>query len=494
MNLSTQSAKLDISKRLADFWLPHLLASEDLFTHLEYVDTSMKELRSEALRRELETFDALLAKEVPKDWRFKEYRKRTIITLAGEITYLRRIYTEKSGICHALLDEVLGIRTRFKLAPDAFLWIAHKAADISFRKTARAFYERTGAKISHWMVMNVVHEEGRLILEEIHELAFGKTSEHQKELKISQDVLFVEFDGVHISLQKSKHEPKKKRRIYEKGRKKHSVELKTSVIYAGKDSLGRRAGVVHFATDESAKDFWPLLNAQIASVYDVRDIERLYTSADAAGWCSHNGVDVGLAQKDHSHHLCRYHLNREIKRAFGFDKPKVASHFIRLAYDQRTKRLMRDLQKVINQTKDEKNKVRYLNLQSFLLSNIDLIKAGPGPSMGTMEGSIAHVYAARMKVWPGGWSRRGAEAMAAIRARIASKKPLIAPKINNALYNDSQIRRRLRFEEKQLVQKYEVPHSVGAGYEPLQGSIVLSTHMAPYLYGILNYSKQINIG
>jgi hypothetical protein len=483
MNITTQSGKLDITKRLSEFWLPHLLACEDLFAHLQYVDVSMKEIRAASLKHELESFDEMLAKEIPKAWRFKEYRRRTIITLAGEITYLRRIYIEPCGICHAVLDEVLGIRTRFKLAPDAFLWIAKMAADISFRKTAKAFYERTGAKISHWLVMAVIHEEGRLILEETYELAFKKKCNKAKETKLSQDRLFVEFDGIHIPLQKSAHGPKKLRWVYERTRKKRSFELKTAVVYAGKDAQGHRGGVVHFAADEPPAYFWPLLNAKITSVYDIQDVEHLFTSSDAAGWCSKNGVDVGLPEKSQSHHLCRYHLNREIRRAFGFGDG--ASHFIGLAYKRRTKRLKRDLQKVIEHAID---KERYVKLQSFLLSNIELIEAGAGPSMGTMEGTNAHVYAARMKVWPGAWSRRGAEAMAAIRARIASGGPLIPPRINNALYDDSQIRRRVTFEEKQLVRKYDVPYVTGKGYEPAQGSIVLTSRMAPQLYGTLKYS------
>jgi hypothetical protein len=483
MNSITQSSKRDIVNRLSEFWLPHLMSCEDLFTHLKYVDTSMKEIRSEALRKELESFDTLLSKEVPKGWRFKEYRRRTIITLAGKITYLRRIYVEPSGICHALLDEVLGIRTRFQLAPDAFLWIATMGADVSFRKTAKAFYERTGAKISHWLVMSVIHEEGRLILEEAYELAFGKKDEKGNGMLVSQDLVFVEFDGISIPLQKTTHEQKRPRLEYEKNRKKRSFEMKVAVAYAGKDEKGRRGGVVHFCADEPASCFWPLLNAKIGSVYNTADIEHLYTSSDAAGWCKNNGVELGVRNEDRSHHLDRFHLNREIRRAFG--KTKAASHFINLAYERRTKRLKRDLQLVINRAKD---KDRYLALQSYILSNIDLIKAGAGPSMGTMEGTNAHVYGARLKAWATSWSRHGAYSIAAIRAYIASGVPLIAPKVNNALLDDPQISRRQKYEEGLLEYNVHVPQKEGKGWESPQGSIVLTTRMAPHLYGVLNYS------
>lgn len=38
-----------------------------------------------------EGFDDALVADVPENWRFKEYRRRTIITLVGEITHLRRV-------------------------------------------------------------------------------------------------------------------------------------------------------------------------------------------------------------------------------------------------------------------------------------------------------------------------------------------------------------------------------------------------------------------
>jgi len=480
INTSTHLQERNVTQYLSEFWLPHLIATEDLFTHLEYVDTSCKELRSEALRQELETFDDMLVSELPSTWRFKEYRRRTIITLVGEITYLRRIYIEPSGICHALLDEVLGIRTRFKLAPDAFLWIAKTAADISYRKTAKAFFERTGAKISHWLVMAVVHEEGNLILEELYEKAFeGKRSSN--ELLISSERLFVEFDGIHIPLQKKFHEPKKTRRVYEKNRKKNSFELKVGCFYAGKNKRRRRVGCIHFATDTPAAYYWPLLNAKIASVYDTEYISEVHSSADAAGWCKNSELDVFATATKAVHHLDRFHLNREIRRAFGGNTDK-ASHFISLAYKKRTKKMFRDLQKVINHVKD---KSKYLDLQAYLLSNKDLIKQGAGPSMGTMEGTNAHVYAARMKVWGGAWSRKGAEAMAALRARLASREELIVPKPDNVLYDDFQIKKRKDYEHSLRQFNCFITQTQGKGYEAPQGSVALTSLWPRKLQGIL---------
>lgn len=81
--------------------------------------------------------------------------------------------------------------------------------------------------------------------------------------------------------------------------------------------------------------------------------------------------------------------------------------------------------------------------------------------------------------------------MAAIRARLASGEEPIAPIPDNVLYDDYQIARRPRFEEEQLSRSRRCDQGhEGKGHEPPQGEIVLTTHMAPYLYGALSYTQQ----
>ena len=48
--------------------------------------------------------------------------------------------------------------------------------------------------------------------------------------------------------------------------------------------------------------------------------------------------------------------------------------------------------------------------------------------MGTVEGTNAHVGAARMKGRGMSWSRKGAEAMCLVRCALAEGRRLVAPK------------------------------------------------------------------
>ncbi len=71
--------------------------------------------------------------------------------------------------------------------------------------------------------------------------------------------------------------------------------------------------------------------------------------------------------------------------------------------------------------------------------------------------------------------------MMRIRAHIASGLALIAPGYTSWL---SEKERALR--EKHLFRSSgRIPEAVGKGYEPSQGSIVLTTHLPRKFYGLL---------
>ena len=51
----------------------------------------------------------------------------------------------------------------------------------------------------------------------------------------------------------------------------------------------------------------------------------------------------------------------------------------------------------------------------------------PAHELGTIEGTNAHIGAARLKGQGRSWSRRGAEAICLIRCALATGRPLVAP-------------------------------------------------------------------
>lgn len=89
-----------------------------------------------------------------------------------------------------------------------------------------------------------------------------------------------------------------------------------------------------------------------------------------------------------------------------------------------------------------------------------------------MEGTNAHLYAARMKVWGGAWSREGASDMARIRATLATGEPLPVP-VREAAFRERDRRRRSAILEKRRYGfSYEMVVSEGEGYEPPAGRLM----------------------
>ena len=115
---------------------------------------------------------------------------------------------------------------------------------------------------------------------------------------------------------------------------------------------------------------------------------------------------------------------------------------------------------------------------------IRLIRFYGKMGLGTMEGTNSKVYAARLKVWGCAWSRRGAIAMARIRAHIASGLELIVPTYNGWLTANEICRR----EKHNTPSSSDIPEASGEGWEPPQAIVAYTAHLPSKYFGLLNHS------
>jgi hypothetical protein len=172
-------------------------------------------------------------------------------------------------------------------------------------------------------------------------------------------------------------------------------------------------------------------------------------------------------------------LTKDMHCVFS-DRP-FCPHLQELLAKRRYKRLLRELEKIA-QTCSELYRRDYACLFKDATDAVRLIRTYGPVSLGTMEGTNSKVYAARLKVWGCAWSKRGALAMMRIRAVLASGQSLVAPRYDV----------RLTDIEKSRIEAYRsrsvlIPQSAGTGWEPPQGSVVLSTLMPPVMQGILRH-------
>jgi hypothetical protein len=362
---------------------------------------------------------------MPRGWSVHESAQRTLVTLVGAVTFERTVFLDEFGRRRAWADELLGIPPRTRLSACAFLWIASHAAELSYRKTAAGFIALTSAPISHVTVMNVVHREGALLRESGGEFA-------REGMRASQDVLFVESDGLWVHLQEHGHRDEALPRfLYEQARKTKSFELKIAALYAGKAEVApgryRRGGLCLTCCDGDADAFWERAWRMLVENYEEADVERIAVGGDGAEWCGPERVEAKAPDGcivDYT--LDFFHIMEKVARAFPDEGSAEREWAVNLAVRGKGKQLARMCERIAAKTKLGRARDKVLDLASYAANHADGIRP-PKRELGTMEGTNSHVGAARLKGQGRSWSRAGAEAMCLIRCAIMTGRALVAP-------------------------------------------------------------------
>ena len=365
------------------------------------------------------------------------------------------MFVDEFGRRRALLDELLSIPPRSRLSPGAFLWLVRRAAEESYRKTAAAFLAETGCRVSHVAVMGCVRRAAEL-LRRRRPPASGR---------ISQPTLFLEVDGLWVHLQSlGRRERALPRFLYEQARKATSFELKLAALYAGKKEVapGRyeRGGLRLTCADLPPQGFWEEAWAMLSAEYDPDDVGTLWVGADGGKWCGPERISEMVPESCLvKGSLDPFHVMQKVCRAFPEGPRREWASG--LARRGRPLQLARMCERVLPKIKDAKRRDRVRDLRRYMLSNAGSV-VFPKESMGTMEGTNAHVGAARMKGRGMSWSRKGAEAMCLVRCAIAEGRPLVAPKFP-AFFSKKEEKAAEEFLAKSSSRG---PESAGSGWMP----------------------------
>lgn len=445
----------DITARLRDalraLCSERVKGTEDMLSaETSALEDTLEQLRL-AFGEALEAFDDGLLEAKPGGWRCRCRRPRTLVTEFGEVTYARRSYIDDLGSRRCPLDELLAIPADKSLSPAAARMVVRYAADVPYRAAAALLCEHAHSTLSAPTVMSCLRDVGRL-LGEADEQARHSMYDDGVLPKAPEEApgLCMETDGCWVHLQ---------------GGHAHGCEVKALVAYAGKEPDGhgalRRSGpVVHFAEVAAPVRFDQEALARVAGTYDMSSVERAHLGFDGADWCS------GLAEwvpAPVEGHLDRWHLARAMRDA--------------LPQSSRRSRAWRaiasgDLDGLCSWLEGigGPNAAKCRALAAYVRGNASAILSD-GPSLGTMEGTNAHLYASRMKHFGGGWSRRGASDMARIRSAIASGDELPAV-TRDASFPPAERRSRERRRKLALERmRYYVEDTEGHGYEPPSASV-----------------------
>lgn len=434
---------------LADLFAPMLAATEDLDSFEGALSSGIRTLAASAMAASMERFDRSLRRQVPPGWRPHEVAPRTLVTLVGEVTYRRTVYVDAHGCRRAWADELLGIRPRARLSACAFLWLARRSAEVSYRKAAAQFEAMSGARVSHVTAMRCAREEGRLLL-----------AAEPEGPRLSCEGVRVEVDGLWVALQASSHrDAALPRFLYEQARRRSSAELKVASAYAAKAPAGngrkRRVALSLVASAEEPGAFFARVAAQMAASFDLDDVRRVHYGADGGAWCGPERLASLLPP--HARILFRldpFHVMQAICRAFPEGRAREwARH---LALKGKGAALSRMAERVAARVAGPRRE-RLRCLASYARRFASAIGTRAAP-MGTAESTNA-LIAARMKGRGMAWSREGAEAMCALRCAVCSGRALIAPA------KGAWLTERERAARGCLWSAACVPYASGSGWE-----------------------------
>jgi len=348
------------------------------------------------------------------------------------------------------LDEVVSLRPRKRLSPRAFRALALFGSEIPYGRVARVLFRHRDQGVSATTTMGTLCETGDLLK--------AQAARQREDLFVNGLLpdagrecaeIRVEADGVWVARQ---------------GAKGRGIEIKALVAYEGKHA-GHRVEVVHHALDGAPKRFWEEGVARMADRYSLAALKRCYAGSDGAKWCG------ALADYLHGptviHKLDPWHVNRAIKAAC--QDPRDAAPLFALLHEGHIDDLLGELR--ARAAADPKAEPRMGALGAYITANRRSIEAD-APDMGTMEGTNAHLYAARMKVWGGAWSAAGANDMARIRAALSSGDTLPVPRREQAFKDKDRTRRAAILEKRRYGFGYEMVRSDGKGYEPPSGHLM----------------------
>ena len=383
----------------------------------------------ELARQYLELQDvSLMGTRDTGEYRLVGFRKTTIKTLFGEVTYSRRYYRKRDGGYVCLLDEAMGIGGCFGLVSENLAeLLVNECADKSYRKASASIGAATGQGISAMGAWNVVQKYGEAIGRQekrLEELAEAGSTGHLG--GVSAKVLFEEHDDVWISRQRKKRRKAGTAAQGAKkiGKKPGKLPMHVSIAYTGwkrsNDGRHNAANKIAYASFGKPATFRVKFGTLLSQRFDMDGVERRITNGDGEAW-----IRTAAEENDTILQLDPFHRSQAIIRAV---KDKSDRELLFEAIDEKdVDKTLSTICELALDTRDETEKEKLSKLYGYFRSNRDILLSWqergvelPAPpagisyrEMGLQESSNC-LITQRMKNRRASWSEDGANNMAKI--------------------------------------------------------------------------------
>ena len=348
-------------KDIQDLILPLNLPGDSLtFARLieDFSFNSEKMIREE-IRAFLEKMDEDFRNSPgrTKDYYVNNTRKRTIVTMYGEITYKRTIYKDRlSKKIYCYVDEKLGIERYTRYTNDVAAYAAEAYSDEnSMIKVGIELGNLIYAKFS--LCDNRIHAIPRQtiynLLSKVKPIRIVPDEESKKKI----DSLFILMDEKYLPDHSKKDE---------EGKKVRSSKMnKCALICEGLDPSDKNRhkyiNCSYFSLHKG--DYSEELIEFIDARYDLKKLKHINVLADGANWIKEVAKDLSFPATRTKQYLCRFHFHQALWRIFR-DKDLYDKAVEYLYHENR-----KDLKTLMTSVENEKNQKDI----AYIRNNWDLI-------------------------------------------------------------------------------------------------------------------------
>ncbi len=367
------------------------------------------------IRETLEDCDQMLRESGVRrtHWDIVKRDKKKLTTSLGTLEFEKTLFRNKESKERVyLLDSLLGLESHERLSEDAVARLLEEAVQSSYRRGG----EETSLtdQVSKQTVKN-----------RIHQLSFPE-EEAGVVKKKAVEYLYIDADEDHVSLQF--REKKGDLVVGANHQKNNCVLAKLVYVYEGiepeapKSKRHRLINPHYFSgtyDGENNAKLWEEIYKYLERHYDLAKVKKIYLNADGGAWIKGGKNRIaGITSV-----LDEFHLQKYLLKMTGHMKDSAEEGREQLCQAIRggTKaEFMEVMERIVGCTDNEKAQKRIRESGAYILTNWGAaklrLKRGDGVRGCSAEGHVSHVLSSRMSSRPMGWSRKGVDRMAHLRA------------------------------------------------------------------------------
>ncbi len=428
---------------------------KDMAEYVVGLTSELHNLGLEMIKDSLESMNKMLI-DSPirlRHWVVECHSTKQLTTSLGDVQFRKTLFKNKeTGKSEYLLDRILGLDPGVRLTEDAVARLLEEAVQTSYRRGG----EETSltSEVSKQTVKN-----------KIHQLTFPKNEEAPLTKK-EVEYLYIDADEDHVSLQF--RDKKGDLEKLKNNRKNNCLITKLVYVYDGveKESpqsnrycLTNRHYFCGVSQGKGNEEFWDEVYDYIDNHYDLSKVKKIYVNSDGGAW-----IKAGIKRIHGAVHvLDEFHLSKYLIKLTSHmkDSQEDAKEELYKAIRNKTKKDFQDIVKQLEDClSDEVGLKRITEAKEYILSNWTAarlrLQHKEGVKGSSTEGHVSHVLSSRMSSRPMGWSIKGAEKMAQLRAYYL---------------NDGDMLELIRMQEKEL------PLAVGAEYEVLSANEIMKAEV-----------------